>query len=441
MGRRSRSSALDIWMNGKHVATWRVSPARGHELTYNEAWTEDPAALPVSLSMPIVPHALYRGEVVANYFENLLPENRSIRERLRDRFHAASVGAFDLLTQIGRDCVGAVQLLPGGTAPEGFDRIECDPLSDSQVARVLREGYGAPLRGMAAQDDESFRISIPGMQEKVSLTRHRGRWCRPRGATPTTHIMKLPMGVAPSGIDLRTSVQNEWLCMQLVAAFGVETHTCTIERFEDLETLVVERFDRRLAARGKWIERVPQEDFCQATGAPPQLKYESDGGPGIARIMRELGGANVVHADRLRFMRMQLVYWLMCAIDGHAKNFSVFLEPGGRFRLTPAYDVLSAYPVLGRTRGKIAPEKVRMSMALWGANRHYRWADIRRAHFVKTAKDCGIGGDIEPLIAELVKLAPRAVEKAQAALPREFPADVAEPIFAGVTSAAKRLIP
>lgn len=292
---------------------------------------------------------------------------------------------------------------------------------------------------MAAQDDEGLRISIPGMQEKVGLTRHRGRWCRPREATPTTHILKLPMGVAPSGIDLRTSVPNEWLCTQLVAAFGIETPACTIERFEDLEALVVERFDRRRAARGKWIERVPQEDFCQATGTPPQLKYESDGGLGIARIMRELGGANAAHADRLRFMRMQLVYWLLCAIDGHAKNFSVFLEPGGRFRLAPAYDVLSAYPMLGAGRGRIAAEKVRMSMAVWGANRHCRWAQIRRAHFVKTAKDCGIGADIEPLIAELVELAPRAMEKAQATLPREFPADVAEPIFAGVASAAKRL--
>src|SRR5206468_9668004 len=107
----------------------------------------------------------YRGEVVANYFENLLPENRAIRERLRDRFHATSVGAFDLLAQIGRDCVGAVQLLPPGTAPEGYDRIECEPLTTSQVTRLLPESYGAPLRRMTAQDDESFRFSIAGLQE------------------------------------------------------------------------------------------------------------------------------------------------------------------------------------------------------------------------------------------------------------------------------------
>ncbi len=438
MGRRPRSSILEVWINGVHAATWRVS-GRGHELIYDEAYATNPEAIPISRSLPIVPHAAYRGDVVASYFDNLLPENRAIRERLRERFQAASTGAFDLLAEAGRDCVGVVQLLPPGHGPEGFDRIECDPLTAAQVARMLRESHAPATRGMAAAATEGFRISIPGMQEKAALIRHRNRWCRPRGLTPTTHILKLPMGVAPSGIDLTTSVQNEWLCMQIVAAFGIATPRCTIERFEDLEVLAVERFDRRAPLGGKRIERIPQEDFCQATGTPAELKYESDGGPGIARIMEELGGAEEARADRLRFMRMQLVHWLLCAIDGHAKNFSLFLEPRGRFRLTPAYDVLSAYPIAGRGKGKLAVEKVRMSMAVWGANRHYRWAEIRRAHFVKTATDCGIGADIEALIADVVALAPRAVEIAHAALPKRFPGAVAEPILEGVSGAARRL--
>jgi serine/threonine-protein kinase HipA len=277
------------------------------------------------------------------------------------------------------------------------------------------------------------------MQEKVGLLRHRGRWCRPRGATPTTHILKLPMGVAPSGIDVRTSVQNEWICGELVRAFGIDVANCTIERFEDLEVLAVERFDRRARPGGKGIERLPQEDFAQVTGTPPQLKYESDGGPGIARIMRQLGAARDPRGDRLRFMRMQIVYWLLCAIDGHAKNFSIFIEPAGRFRLAPAYDVLSAHPFLGTGGARIASEKVRMSMAVWGANRHYRWAEIRRSHFLHTAKDCGVGDAAEALVAELVALAPRAVESVGAALPAGFPAKVAEPILAGVLAAARRL--
>ena len=438
MGRRAQGASLEAWMNGAHAATWRIS-GRGHELTYDERWTADPEAIPLSRSMPIVPHAVYRGAVVGHYFENLLPESRAIRERLRERFRAASTNAFDLLAEAGRDCVGAVQLLPSGREPEGFDRIDGDPLTPAQVARMLRESHTPAAHGLAAADAEGFRISIPGMQEKAALLRHRGRWCRPRGMTPTTHILKLPMGAAPSGVDLATSVQNEWLCMQLVQALGIPAPRCTIERFEDLVVLAVERFDRRLAPGGKAIERIAQEDFCQVTGTPPELKYESDGGPGIARIMRELGGADEARADRLRFMRMQLVYWLLCAIDAHAKNFSVFLQPRGRFRLAPAYDVLSAYPTMGRGKGKLAVEKVRMSMAVWGTNRHYRWAEIRRPHFVKTAADCGAGADIEALIDEVIALVPRAVEEAQSALPKGFPAVVAESILAGVPTAAKRL--
>lgn len=425
-------------MNGKHAATWRVS-GRGHELTYDEAWAASPDAIPISRSMPIAAHAAYRGDVVAHYFENLLPENRAIRERLRERFQAASTGAFDLLAEAGRDCVGAVQLLPPGREPEGLDRIEGEPLGAAQVARWLRESHAPAVRGMSAADAESFRISIPGMQEKVGLLRHRNRWCRPRGMTPTTHIVKLPMGVMPSGIDLTTSVHNEWLCVQLAAAFGIAMAPCAIERFEDLEVLVVERFDRHPRPGGKGIERIPQEDFCQVTGTPPERKYESDGGPGIAAILRELGGADEARADRLRFMRMQIVYWLLCAIDGHAKNFSVFLQPRARFRLCPAYDVLSAYPLMGRRKGQLAGEKVRMSMAVWGANRHYRWAEMRRAHFVKTATDGGIGMDIEGLIDEVVALAPRAVEVARSALPRGFPSAISGPILEGVSGAARRL--
>ncbi len=438
MGRRARSSTLEVWMNGNHAATWRVT-GRGHELAYAEAWAANREAIPISLSMPVVAHALHRGDVVANYFENLLPENRAIRERLRQRLGAVSTGAFDLLAEAGRDCVGAVQLLPPGRVPEGLDRIEAEALNEARVAQWLRDVQGAGTGGAATDDTAGLRISLPGMQEKAALLRHRGRWCRPRGMTPSTHILKLPMGITPSGVDLTTSVQNEWLCAQVAAAFGIAVPGCAIERFEDLEVLAVERFDRRARPGGKGIERLPQEDFCQATGTPPELKYESDGGPGIARIMRELGGAQEARADRLRFMRMQLAYWLLCAIDGHAKNFSVFLQPRGRPRLTPAYDVLSAYPIVGRGKGKVATAKIRMSMAVWGANRHYRWSEMRRAHFVKTATDCGIGADIEALIAEVAAAAPRVVAIAHAALPKGFPPAIAEPILAGVEAAAKRL--
>src|SRR6185295_4475234 len=150
------------------------------------------------------------------------------------------------------------------------------------------------------------------------------------------------IGGNPQGIDLSTSVENEWLCAQIARAFGIPVAECRMETFGDQSALVVERFDRRLSVDGKWFMRLPQEDFCQATATSSALKYESDGGPGIGKIMEMLLGSERAAEDRRDFMRTQLVFWLLAGIDGHAKNFSIFLLPGGAYRLTPRYDIMSA---------------------------------------------------------------------------------------------------
>ena len=87
--------------------------------------------------------------------------------------------------------------------------------------------------------------------------------------------------------------------------------------------------------------------MCQALGIAPALKYEVDGGPGIKHIMQLLLGSQQAGEDRDRFFKVQILFWAMAAIDGHAKNFSLFLEPGSAYRMTPIYDVLSAYPMMG----------------------------------------------------------------------------------------------
>src|SRR5262249_7143842 len=149
---------------------------------------------------------------------------------------------------------------------------------------------------------------------------------------------KLPIShQGPLDVDLSASVENEWLCARLLRALSVPCAYCEIRAFAGQKILVVERFDRGSAGRGTWIVRRPQEDLCQATGTPAARKYESQGGPGIEAVMQLLQGSSAATADREDFFRTQLVYWLLCAIDGHAKNFSVFIEAGGRFRLTPRY--------------------------------------------------------------------------------------------------------
>jgi len=295
MARATRSRELALWANGVRVGTWRL-PARGAmELEYDDAWVAAAEARPLSLSLPLtLGRALHKGAAVEAYFDNLLPDSEAIRRRLQDRFHAASRGAFDLLAAIGRDCVGAVQLLPADEQPAGLHDIAATPLSDADIAREL---ISVTAVNVAGTDAGEFRISIAGAQEKTALLRHKNRWCRPVGSTPTTHIFKLPLGlVGNAQADMRTSVENEWLCARIVAAFGIPVASCEIGEFGAQKALVVKRFDRALHSSGKYWLRLMQEDFAQATGTPWHLKYQSDGGPGLAEIARILRGS--VEAER-----------------------------------------------------------------------------------------------------------------------------------------------
>jgi serine/threonine-protein kinase HipA len=434
--RPNKTKALAIWMNGERVGTWVTNPTHPDEFEYDPAWLKAVDARPMSLSLPLSPVA-YKGPKVTDFFDNLLPENRQIRQRLQRRYEAQSTKAFDLLYEIGRDCVGAIQLLPEEAPPPEVRSIEAKPLSDRDVAGVLRNLL-SPLLGRI--DTGDFRISLAGAQEKTALLQLDGRWHVPLRATPSTHILKLPIGVANQGIDLSTSVENEWLCAQVLREYGVPVAPCQMAKFDDQRCLIVERFDRRLSSHRNWIVRLPQEDFCQATGTAADDKYQNEGGPGIRRIMDILLGSSEAEADRLDFFRTQILFWMLCAIDGHAKNFSVFLEGGGAFRLTPRYDVLSAYPVLGVGEGKVSPREVKMAMAVQGSKRsHYEWHNILPRHWEETARRCGVGSAFKVLLEGLVERTPAVVAAVHTLLPKGFPAGVSEPILRGLEKSAASL--
>lgn len=439
MARPAKSQQLNVWMNGELVGRWHVTAKGRHTFRYVQTWLDAEAARPLSLSMPLRPANLqYADDRVSAFFDNLLPDSRDIRRRIQARFHTSSTNAFDLLAQIGRDCTGAVQLLPPDAEPKNLQRIEGRPLSDGEVARLLRTTVSAPALGQ--QEDPLFRISLAGTQEKTALLRHRNRWHLPLGATPSTHIFKLPLGkVSNFNVDLSTSVENEWLCAQIIRAYGVPMANCEIANFAGQPVLIVERFDRRLAGNGKWWLRLPQEDMCQATGTPPDKKYEADGGPGIRDIMSLLLGARDPLADRRLFFKAQILFWILCAPDGHAKNFSVAIGARGEFSLTPLYDVISAYPVLGRRKNQMPSDKLKMAMAARGKHRHYHWSKILRRHWVETARTCDFSDFIDPVIAEIVDGTPRVIQNVSKSLPPRFPAAVADAILGGLERAAKQL--
>lgn len=440
MGRPAKARRLDVWMNGALAGYWTLAGNGEHLFAYDPAWPDSEFARPISTSMPLrPPDAPYRGPIVEAFFDNLLPDGAEIRKRFQSRFGTPTTRAFDLLGEIGRDCIGALQLVPAGQDPGRVDRIESDPLKDSDIAAALRTASSPAALGQTEPDD--FRISLAGAQEKTALLRYKGKWHRPKGATPTSHIFKLPMGsrIGKEQLDLSASVENEWLCGRIVDAFGIPVASSEIADFGDQRALIVERFDRAWSRDKSWLMRLPQEDMCQALAVPLGRKYETEGAPGIPEILGFLLGSRRSLADRRDFLKTQILFWMLCAIDGHARDFSIFIGRGGAYSLTPRYDVLSAYPMLGHGKNRLAPEKARMAMAVKGQGKHYQWERMSRKHWLATAKASGLENEMEGILSELVEGTVPALSRIQAEIPGGFPASIAEPILLGLKKASKRL--
>lgn len=430
---------LDVWMNGQYVGLWFWSRTGTPGFRYDGSWLQSPNARPLSMSLPIpAGGGDIMGPKVEHYFDNLLPDSARIRDRLRRRFGTSSTSASDLLSAIGRDCVGALQLMPEGAEPLRHDQIDSTPLTDIQVETLLREVTGDGTEASALVAD--FRISIAGAQEKTALLKIGGQWHLPEAATPTTHIFKLPLGLIGNiWADMSESVENEWLCARLLAALGFEVAETEMGRFGRQKVLIVERFDRRWPDDGRWIARLPQEDFCQATGLPGDLKYESDGGPGIRAALGLLAGGSRASADSLRFVLTQLAFWLMAATDGHAKNFSIFLERGGGFHMTPLYDVLSVWPIMGNGPNQVSFRRAKLAMAIKGKNTHYHLHEIRTRHWQTLAQQSGVPGAFDAMVA-LVLMVPDALDRVGDELPDDFPMGVFESIRAGMLAQAEQFI-
>lgn len=438
----NKKSHLNIWLHGQQVGTWYPGRNAQPRLKYAPGWLANPHAVPLSLSLslPLTDNKApydHSGDVVTNYFENLLPDNQAIRDRIKERFRVRNTQAHNLLAEIGRDCVGAIQILPPDVQPEFPPVIRSAPLSDDDIERVLRDAVAPPLRGL--NDDDEFRISIAGAQEKTALLWHDGRWCRPLGNTATTHIFKLPLGIiGGQQRDLSESVENEWLCAQILGAFGLDTPYCQIAQFGEQKTLIVERFDREW--RGSELMRLPQEDCCQAMGLHPQMKYESDGGPGMVRIAQLLATSRGGLESVGRFLRAQVLFYLLAATDGHAKNFSIRLLHSNQYELLPFYDILSIWPLVGKSPRSVQYQNIKMAMgfkATKGTKRSLHM--IMPRHMEATAKACGYP-ELRFEIEQIMDLLEERLALVQASLPDDFPPRLFESISGGMKAMRARFV-
>lgn len=421
MARRAAYVPLNVFLNGRLVGVLRRDVTGAVDFQYASEWLDFRGTFPVSLSLPLREDR-YIGASVINVFDNLLPDNESIRKRVAERVRADGTDAYSMLSVLGHDCVGALQFLPDGVDPGRSGTIEGKPVTDDDVADIIRNLAETPL---GLDEDEDFRISIAGAQEKTALLRQEGRWFKPVGATATTHILKPQIGQLPNGIDLSNSVENEYLCLKLLEACGVPAAKAEMADFGDRRTLIVERFDRLWTRDGRLL-RLPQEDCCQALSVPPTRKYQSDGGPGLGAIIDLLKGSDTPDDDILTFMRANILFWLIGATDGHAKNFSVFLTPGGRYRLTPLYDVLTAQPSLDANQ--IARKKFKLAMSV-GKSRHYAIDEIMPRHFMQTADLAGVGKPaMKALLEDLAASAEPSLVSVVDALPQGFPAALVDSV-------------
>lgn len=429
MARPRTRIPLNVFLNGRQVGQLRREADGAIDFKYGEAWLAWEHAIPVSLSLPLRERR-YVGDPVVAVFDNLLPDDDDIRRRLAECSSAQGTDAYSLLSAIGRDCVGALQFIADGEGVGPADGLDAERITNAGIADLLENLESNPL---GIEEGREFRISLAGAQEKTALLHWKKRWHIPHGTTPTTHILKPQIGMLPNGLDLSDSVDNEHFCLRLLGAFDLPVASTEIADFAGQRTLVIERFDR-LWTKDKRLLRVPQEDCCQALSVPPSRKYETSGGPGIVAIAGLLKGSDTPAEDLRCFFKAQVLFWLLGATDGHAKNFSIRLAPGGRFALTPLYDVLSVQPNFDA--GRIRHTQMRLAMAV-GTRRHYRLDEIAPRHFLQTARLCDIpAAAAEAVLEEIADTAPKAVERTLDALPKGFPEPLARSI---VTAARQRL--
>lgn len=293
---------------------------------YDGSYCSLPGALPLSRHLPLRNPA-FDDPATRSFFANLLPEGE-IRRQVARQLGVSAENVFAMLEGIGGDCAGAVSILPPGDirSPSGNYR----PISRETLARELATLPNHPFYA----GDERVRLSLAGAQYKLPIYVETGEFFIPEGDRASSHILKTAIP------HLEGTVVNEAFCMALAQKAGLPVPASAVVDIGGLKVYMIERYDRQRSPAGG-IGRLHQEDFCQALGVIPEMKYEQEGGPGFRacfRLVEEWSDEPVL--DSLNLFNWTLFNFLIGNSDSHAKNLS-FLYAGGKIRLAPFYDLLS----------------------------------------------------------------------------------------------------
>jgi serine/threonine-protein kinase HipA len=357
--------ALDVWLHDRRAG--RLEQSDG---ALRFAYDDDYLAAggpPLSQSLPLG-GGPFDQAATHSFFSNLLPEG-DVRRVVARWLGVSPENDFGLLAGIGGDCAGAVSLMAPGIEPKRGEADAVEWLDERALVAAIED---LPRRPLLANPDEGIRLSLAGAQDKLPVVVDGDRIGVPHGNTPSTHILKTPID------RFEDTVENEAFSLRLARALGLRAANATVGRVGEHRYLLVERYDRAEGASG--AVRLHQEDFCQALGTPPELKYQSEGGPSLADCFGLVREATSVPAqDLIDLMEAVTFNFLLGNHDAHGKNFSLLYEPQAT-RLAPLYDLVSTVVYPGLTR--------KMAMKLGG---EYRPDYVRRRHVDRFAADAGLG--------------------------------------------------
>lgn len=390
---------LDVYL-GRHLTGHLIQDEHGQMVfDYAEDWLSSPNAVALSHSLPLRKERYTRDEC-RGYFSGILPEGDS-RGTVAKNLGISASNDFAMLERIGGECAGAVTFIPAGESlPERDDRYR--HLTHHELADILRR---LPRRPLLAGED-GVRLSLAGAQDKIAVHLSSDQIAIPLGGAPSTHILK------PDNEHFAGMIFNEAFCMRLARTVGLRAAQVELGEADGVAFLLVERYDREetqsRSGGESHLERLHQEDFCQALGIVSEHKYQNEGGPSLKQcfdLVREVSSVPVID---LQFLLNGVIFnFLIGNNDAHGKNFSLLYRGETRqdleTRLAPFYDLLSTayYPDLAKT----------MAMKIGG---EYSSAKVYQRHFERLAEEAGLGKAlVKQRVQEIAKELLLAIPQAQ----------------------------
>lgn len=369
------SRKLNVYLHQAYIGELLQDDSGQMLFTYVKDWLDNPKAMALSHSLPLRTETFTSREC-RGFFSGVLPEDEK-REIIASILGISSRNDFALLERIGGECAGAVTFLPVGETPLKTDYRYRPLLTNHELADILRILPRRPL--MAG--DEGVRLSLAGAQDKIAVMIKDDKLFIPLGSAPSSHILK------PAIDRFKGLVYNEALCLQLATAIAIPTAKTSIHSVENIDYLMIERYDRIIDGNGI-IQRVHQEDFCQALGVVPEMKYQNERGPSLKQCFDLVRVTSSVPVLDLKGLLDAVIFnFLIGNHDAHGKNFSL-LYHDRYVRLAPLYDIVctSYYPELSQN----------MVMKIGGK---YKSDEVLPRHFELLAKEIGFA---VPMVCERV---------------------------------------